>query len=87
MKDTLGVAGIQMEVRSGNDNSERMFQLIKRVAFNFPWVELIVFSELCAYGPLTHYAYEIPGQFEHEMQAMADKYAPYAITILEEVDK
>jgi predicted amidohydrolase len=33
-----------------------------------------VFSELCAYGPLSHTAQEIPNNFEAEMQALAKKY-------------
>jgi predicted amidohydrolase len=40
----------------------------------YPWVEMVVFSELCAYGPLLHYAQEIPGFFEQEMQAAAKKH-------------
>lgn len=45
----------------------------------YPWVEMVVFSELCAYGPLTYTAQEIPGHFEYEMQAMAKKYGIWLI--------
>jgi predicted amidohydrolase len=34
----------------------------------------VVFSELCAYGPLLHTAQEVPGLFEQEMQKMAKQY-------------
>ena len=40
----------------------------------YPWIEMIMFSELCAYGPLTYTAQAIPNNFEAEMQAMAKKY-------------
>ena len=40
----------------------------------YPWVEMVVFSELCAYGPLTHNAQEVPGAFEQEMCALAAKH-------------
>ena len=79
MKDTIGVAGIQMDVRSGNDNSERMFQLIKRVAFNFPWVELIIFSELCVYGDELKKAEPIPGPITGRLCAIAAKYGKWLI--------
>jgi predicted amidohydrolase len=40
----------------------------------YPWVKMVVFSELCAYGPLLHNAIEGPGHFEAEMCAMAKKH-------------
>jgi len=40
----------------------------------YPWIEMVLFSELCGYGPLIHTAQEIPGEFEEEMQKMAKKY-------------
>ena len=40
----------------------------------YPSVNMVVFSELCAYGPNTHHAQEFPAEFESEMQKMAKKY-------------
>lgn len=40
----------------------------------YPWVDMILFSELCGFGPLTHTATEFPAEFEREMQAMARKH-------------
>jgi predicted amidohydrolase len=68
------IAGIQMKVSATHSNLE-MMKLKLDICMNvYPSVELVVFSELCAYGPLTYYAQEMPGNFETEMQAMAKKH-------------
>ncbi len=68
------IAGIQMKVSATQSNLE-MMKLKLDIAMNiYPSVQMVMFSELCAYGPLTYYAQEFPGVFESEMQAMAKKY-------------
>ena len=70
----FAVAGIQMKVSSVQSNVE-MMKLKLDITMNlYPWVQMVVFSELCGYGPLTHTAQEFPGAFEAEMQEMARKY-------------
>ena len=70
----FAIAGIQMKVSAVGSNVEMMKLKINITMSIYPWVEMIVFSELNAYGPLTHNAQEIPGSFEQEMQAMAKKH-------------
>ncbi|MGB5316846.1 carbon-nitrogen hydrolase family protein [Robiginitalea sp.] len=68
------IAGIQMKVSAVISNVE-MMKLKLDITMNlYPWIEMVMFSELCAYGPLTHTAQPIPNNFEAEMQAMAKKY-------------
>lgn len=68
------IAGIQMKVSATHSNLE-MMKLKLDIAMNiYPSLQLVMFSELCAYGPLTYYAQEFPGVFEAEMQAMAQKH-------------
>jgi len=70
----FAIAGIQMKVSAIHSNVE-MMKLKLDITMNlYPWVEMVVFSELCAYGPLLHHAQELPGFFEEEMQVMAKKY-------------
>jgi predicted amidohydrolase len=70
----FAIAGIQMKVSAVHSNVE-MMKLKLDITMNlYPWVEMFVFSELCAYGPLLHHAQELPGFFEEEMQVMAKKY-------------
>lgn len=70
----FAIAGIQMNVSAVVPNVELMKLKLEITMNLYPWIEMVVFSELCAYGPLTHFAQEIPGTFEQEMQAMAAKY-------------
>lgn len=70
----FSIAGIQMRVSATISNVE-MMKLKLDITMNlYPWVDMVVFSELCAFGPLTWYAQEIPNDFEKEMRAMAKKY-------------
>lgn len=75
----FAIAGIQMRVSATHSNVELMKLKIDITMNLYPWVEMIVFSELCAYGPLTYTAQEIPGSFEAEMRAMAKKYGVWLL--------
>jgi predicted amidohydrolase len=70
----FNIAGIQMKVSAVASNVEMMKLKIDITMNLYPWIEMIMFSELCAFGPLTHTAQPIPNNFEAEMQAMAKKY-------------
>jgi len=70
----FAIAGIQMKVSAVASNVEMMKLKIDITMTLYPWIEMIMFSELCAYGPLTHTAQPIPNYFESEMQEMAKKY-------------
>lgn len=70
----FAIAGVQMKVAATHSNVAVM-KLKLDVTMNlYPWVNMVVFSELCGYGPLTYAAQDVPGVFEQEMQAMAKKY-------------
>jgi predicted amidohydrolase len=71
----FAIAGIQMKVSAVVSNVEMMKLKIDITMNLYPWIQMIMFSELCAYGPLTHTAQPIPNNFEAEMQAMAKKYS------------
>jgi predicted amidohydrolase len=70
----FAIAGIQMRVSAVQSNVEMMKLKLEITMSLYPWVEMVVFSELCGFGPLTHTAQEVPGLFEQEMQKMAKKY-------------
>ena len=63
-----------MKVSAVASNVEMMKLKLDITMSLYPWVDMVVFSELCGYGPLTHTAQEIPGEFESEMRAMAKKH-------------
>ena len=84
----FAIAGIQMRVSAVAPNVE-MMKLKIDIAMNlYPWIGMVVFSELCAFGPLTHTAKEVPGNFESEMQAMAKKYGIWLLpgSVFEKAD-
>lgn len=75
----FAIAGIQMKTSASHSNVE-MMKLKLDITMNlYPWVQMVLFSELAGYGPLTYYAQEVPGAFETEMQAMAAKYGIWLI--------
>jgi hypothetical protein len=51
----FGIAGIQMNLNHGN-NLDAIEQRINTVVSIYPWVEMIVLSELALFGPLHAYA-------------------------------
>lgn len=70
----FAIAGIQMKVSAVASNVEMMKLKIDITMNLYPWIEMIMFSELCAFGPLTHHAQAFPNNFEAEMQAKAKQY-------------
>ena len=70
----FSIAGIQMHVSATHSNVELMKTKIELTMTIYQWVQMIVFSELSPYGPLTHKAQALPGPFEEEMAKMAKKH-------------
>ncbi len=70
----FAIAGIQMRTSATHSNVEMMNLKLDITMNLYPWVDMVVFSELCGYGPLTYYAQEVPGPFENAMRAMAKKH-------------
>jgi deaminated glutathione amidase len=56
----LGIAGIQMQVVHGRDNTDGMLKQLNTVAALYPWVDIICFSELCMSGLEMNLAMPIP---------------------------
>ena len=75
----FAIAGIQMKVSAVASNVEMMKLKIDITMNLYPWIEMIVFSELCAFGPLTFAAQPIPNTFEKEMQEKAKQYGVWLL--------
>ena len=73
MARTLGVAGIQMEVAWGVDNTDAMMVNLNRVALLFPWVDIVIFSELCVCGIDIDLAQPIPNETLEKLAGWAQK--------------
>jgi predicted amidohydrolase len=70
----FSIAGIQMRVSASYSNVEAMKLKLDILMNIYPWVDLVMFSELAAYGPLTHHALTRIEDFEEQMQEMARKH-------------
>ncbi len=67
---TFGVAGVQMSVLAFQDNTERMGSYMRHIRMRFPWVRMVLFSELAALGP-GHEAEVLPGPAEARLCTLA----------------
>lgn len=63
-----------MRVSASYSNVEAMKLKLDILMNIYPWVDMVVFSELCAFGPLTHHALTRIEDFEEQMQQMAVKH-------------
>jgi predicted amidohydrolase len=75
----FAIAGVQMQVSADGDNVSRMLRLIEITVARFPWVQMILFSELAPFGPLPRHATPLPGAIEQTFQAAAKKHAVWLI--------
>lgn len=74
----FGIAGVQMHVTVGS-NLEAMRHRIDLVMHLYPWVQMIVFSELCVYGPLLPHAQPLPGESEDELCTAARRHGIWLV--------
>lgn len=75
----FSIGGIQMHVSAGHSNIPLMKHKIEVMCSVYPWVQMIVLSELAPHGPLTHYAQEFPNSDEKIFQDLAKKYGVWII--------
>lgn len=75
----FAIAGVQMRTSATQSNVPMMKLKLDITMSLYPWVQMVVFSELCGHGPLTYYAQEVPGAFEEEMRAMAKNHGVWLL--------
>jgi predicted amidohydrolase len=63
----FAIAGIQMHVAATHENVGHMKHQLDLLMARFPWVQMVVFSELAAFGPIAAHA----GSFQRTEEAMA----------------
>jgi len=69
----FGIAGIQMNLHHGN-NVDAIEARINVLMSLYPWVEMVLVSELAAHGPLHNYAETMPGTTEQRFCDIAQKH-------------
>lgn len=74
----FSIAGIQMWLTT-QSNIEAMRQRLDLTMHLYPWVEMVMFSELACFGPLLQNAQPLPGTAEEAFQEMARKHRIWLI--------
>ena len=67
----FAIAGIQMLVSGETENVTAMGKRLNLLMQRFPWVQMVLFSELCAFGPAPKHAQPMPGPAEAAFCEMA----------------
>ncbi len=70
----FAIAGIQMRISASEVNVPAMGHRLDILMARFPWVQMVVFSELAAFGPLPGHAQTLPGPAEEAFREMAAKH-------------
>lgn len=69
----FAIAGIQMWLTT-QSNLETMRHRLDLTMHLYPWVQMVMFSELACFGPLLQNAQPLPGTAEETLQEMARKH-------------
>jgi len=70
----FAIAGVQMSLSATTENVTRMTQRLDTMMSIYPWVQMVVFSELAPLGPLIVHAQEFPNPTEAHFQELAKKH-------------
>jgi deaminated glutathione amidase len=63
-----------MYVSAVESNVEAMCRKLDLVAYLYPWVQMVLFSELAPFGPVLHNAQPLPGPVEDRFRAAAERH-------------
>jgi len=74
----FAVAGIQMQV-SNRDNISAMGERLDQLMNVYPWVQMVLFSELAPFGPNRDAAQTMPGPAEKIFQKFARRHSVWLI--------
>lgn len=70
----FAIAGMQLELSALQENVTRMGAKLDVLMSVYPWVQMVVFSELSAFGPLAVHAQPLPNQTEAIFQSWAKRH-------------
>lgn len=75
----FAVAGLQTEVYEARDNLAHIQTELEDLMATFPWVQMVIFSELAASGMCHSSSHTLPGPLENEFRAMAKTHGIWLI--------
>lgn len=74
----IGIAGVQMKLTAG-DNVSAMREQVASLLRVFPWVEMVLFSELAPFGSSKKFAGALPNPTEEQFQELATEHSIWLI--------
>lgn len=75
----FAIAGVQMRVSATESNLDYMCHQIDVTMARFPWVQMILFSELAPFGPLMQNIQTLPGPAESRFCEIAARYGVWLV--------
>ena len=70
----FAIAGIQMHVAALHSNVDGMIHRLDVLMARFPWTQMVLFSELAPFGPLTRYALPLENETIDRFREAAKKH-------------
>lgn len=75
----FAIAGVQMRVSASRENLSEMRRKLDALMLRYPWVQMVLFSELCVFGPSPSNAQRLPGPAEETFCDMAAKHGIWLV--------
>ncbi|SPH18041.1 (R)-stereoselective amidase [Defluviimonas aquaemixtae] len=75
----FAIAGVQMHVSALNSNVEGMIHRLDILMMRFPWTQMVLFSELSPYGPLTRFVQPFENEALDQFRAAAKRHGVWLI--------
>ena len=75
----FAIAGMQLELSAVRENVTHMGERLEVLMSVYPWVQMVVFSELSPYGPLVVNAQPFPNRAEEAFQSWARRHGIWLI--------
>ena len=84
----FAIAGMQLDLSAVRENVSHMAAKLDVLMSVYPWVQMVVFSELAAYGPLVRHAQPLPNATEDAFREWARRYGIWLVpgSMFESVD-
>ena len=75
----FAIAGMQLNLSAVHDNVGYMRSRLDLLMHIYPWVQMVLFSELAAFGPSIKRAQRLPGPAEEEFREMARRHGVWLL--------
>lgn len=79
MSTLFAIAGIQQSLSAVAENRSRMESRLNVLMSIYPWVQMVVFSELAPFGPFTVNAQPFPNETEDRFRELAAKHGIWLV--------